>query len=436
MKSVASRVPVFSVVLIVSAAIVLIADDNATLQPNNLTVHEWGTFTSVAGADGSAIDWDALAGCDDLPQFVNAAGYRGFKFRLQGTVRMETPVMYFYSPSAVTARVQVNFPNGVITEWYPNGDNAIYESKTLTDRNGNYSADPIYATKSLVDPPPPGLGPQMVRLSKNLNGIDTSLRQLLGSIAWGDIKVQPGSTAVFPMESGPSRYYAARGTDAAPITVGTQREKFLFYRGVGRFQVPLWARVSNDGKVTVENRSEDAVPAVFLFENRGGQLGFRNVGALEPGALHIPPMTLDRPSLDGSLSQLRYDLENALIAQGLYLREAQAMVETWRDSWFEEGSRLIYIVPSRAIDTVLPLHVEPAASQTARVFVGRIELVTPETKRSVEEALSKGDWPAVDRYSRFLEPILERISAEGPTKAREMESLRGNMQKWSGGQCR
>jgi hypothetical protein len=147
-------------------------------------------------------------------------------------------------------------------------------------------------------------------------------------------------------------------------------------------------------------------------------------------------MTLDRHSLDGSFSQLRFDLENALIAQGLYLKEAQAMVETWRDSWFEEGSRLIYIVPSRAIDAVLPLQVEPAASQTERVFVGRIELITPETKRSVEEALAKGDWPMVDRYTRFVEPILARISTEGPGKAKEVEQLRGNLQKWSGGQCR
>jgi hypothetical protein len=133
---------------------------------------------------------------------------------------------------------------------------------------------------------------------------------------------------------------------------------------------------------------------------------------------------------------LRFDLENALIRNGLYLREAQAMVETWRDSWFEEGTRLIYIVPRHAIDAILPLQVEPAALQTERVFVGRIELITPETKRSVEEAFSKGDWQTVERYARFVEPILARISAEGPAKAREIEQLRGNMQRWSGGQCR
>jgi len=471
MKLNVRSVPILTAVLAVFAAIVLIAADTDSAQVNNLTIHEWGTFTSVAGADGSAIDWDTLGCKDDLPQFVNAEQYRGFKWRLDGTVRMETPVMYFYSPNEITARVKVFFPIGVITEWYPNGDTAIYESMALMDRmgaslerlrSGNgadgrgaflvqedsataieedgkskiYSDETVYKTESLVQPYPSGLDPLLVRLDKSLNGIDTSLHQLMGAIAWSDIKVQPGTTPDYPVESGPSRYYAARGTDAAPITVGEQHEKFLFYRGVGRFQVPLWARVLDDGKVTVENRGREPVPAVFLFENRGGRLGYRNAGTLNPGRLNKSPMTLDRPSLDGSLSQLRYDLENALLAQGLYLKEAQAMVDTWRDSWFEEGSRLIYIVPSPTIDTILPLHVEPAASQTARVFVGRIELVTPETERSMEEALSKGDWPTVDRYARFLDPILARISSESPAKAREVEELRGNMQRWSGGQCR
>jgi len=46
------------------------------------------------------------------------------------------------------------------------------------------------------------------------------------------------------------------------------------------------------------------------------------------------------------------------------------MVETWRDSWFEEGSRLIYILPSPAVDAILPLQIEPAPEQTAQVPIG------------------------------------------------------------------
>ena len=61
--------PVVAPALVISA-VFLIAGDIYTAQPAGLTVHEWGTFTSVAGEDGSAIDWDALGCKDDLPRFV------------------------------------------------------------------------------------------------------------------------------------------------------------------------------------------------------------------------------------------------------------------------------------------------------------------------------------------------------------------------------
>jgi hypothetical protein len=384
-------------VLIFSAATILMAANTISTQPSDLTVHEWGTFTSVAGEDGSAMDWDALGCRDDLPGFVNDFGYRGFKWQLTGTVRMETPVLYFYSSRELDAHVKVAFPHGLITEWYPHAEYEVYQ-------------------RSRIDG-------SMRRLAANLNGIDTSLRSVSGGIEWKSIKIQPDVSPALQIESGASRYYAARATDATPITVGDQHEKFLFYRGVGRFPVPFSVRVAGDGKIVVENRGHDTVPIAILFENRGGRLGYRNAGAIADA------VTLDRPSLDGSLAVLRHDLETALIAQGLFPREAQAMVETWRDSWFEEGSRLIYIVPSRAIDAALPLQVEPVPSQTARVFVGRIELVTPETQRAVEEAMAKGDWSTMDRYQRFLGPILQRISAENPLKASQVEGFRRSMQE-------
>ena len=65
-------------VLVVSAAFLLRANIHSTV-PSDLTVHEWGTFTSVAGEDGAAVDWDALGCKSDLPRFVNDFGYRGFK---------------------------------------------------------------------------------------------------------------------------------------------------------------------------------------------------------------------------------------------------------------------------------------------------------------------------------------------------------------------
>jgi hypothetical protein len=396
MKSTVHFVRFVIPVLVISAAAFLTAADFHSVQPSGLTVHEWGTFTSVAGEDGSPIDWDALGCKSDLPRFVNDYGYRGFKFKLQGTVRMETPVMYFYSSRELDAHVKVTFPQGLITEWYPQAEYEVFQ-KSRQDGS-------------------------MHRLESNLNGVDTSLRSLTGAIEWQNVKVQPGTAPALPIESDPSRYYAARATDSAPVVVGDQHEKFLFYRGVGRFPVPLSGRVSGYGKILVENRSHEAVPKVILFETRGGRMGYRNVGAVEDA------VALESPSLDGSLSQLRHEMEATLVAQGLFPKEAQAMLETWRDSWFEDGARLIYILPSHAVDTILPLQIEPAPSETVRVFVGRIELVTPETESSVESAIAKGDWSAINRYSRFLDPILRRIYSGNLSKVSEAEKLFRNFQ--------
>ena len=219
-------------------------------QPADLTVHEWGTFTSVAGPDGSAFDWNALGGKDDLPGFVNDMGFRcarWIKLGLTATVRMETPVLYFYSSQELNARVKVSFPNGLITEWYPRADYQVFQRD---------SGDGVAQ-----------------RLQANLNGLDTSLRSVTGAIEWTNIQVEPNTSPALPAESAPSRYYAARGTDSAPLTIANEHEKFLFYRGVGRFSIPLTARIDAGGAVSIGNQGA-RVPTVILFENRDGQIGY------------------------------------------------------------------------------------------------------------------------------------------------------------------
>src|SRR5437899_9740960 len=87
--------------------------------PSSLVVHEWGTFTSIAGADGGAIEWLPLSAKYDLPSFVERYRDAPAKAGLRGTIRMETPVLYFYSPQETTVSVHVSFRDGLITEWYP-----------------------------------------------------------------------------------------------------------------------------------------------------------------------------------------------------------------------------------------------------------------------------------------------------------------------------
>src|SRR5882762_255535 len=351
---------------------------------SDLTVHEWGTFKTIAGNEGHAVEWTPFAGSTDLPGFVEHLSGTNLKLGLRGTIRMETPVLYFYSPRDVSVSVRVAFSKGVITEWYPHADR-VQPSGIL--RN-------------------------------------TSLRQWQtdGSISWQGIAVSPNLSGEFPREGQSNRYYAARETSSSPLRLktaaGDQQEKFLFYRGVSAAGLPLSAKLQPDGKLVVKNLSQDDIPAVIFFERRGEGVGYRLAGALTNETV------LDHLALSGSVDALCGDLEGILVDEGLYPDEAHAMVETWRDSWFEEGSRLIYIVPRRFIDNILPVTIDPAPAQTVRVFVGRLEIVTPATARAVETAVASDDQATLNKYGRFLEPILEAVRAEHAESTRELPGSR------------
>jgi hypothetical protein len=357
---------------------------------NDLTVHEWGTFTSIAGPDGQAVEWLPLTGSTDLPAFVEHFRGGQFKCGLGGTVRMETPVMYFYAPRETTVSVKVSFSKGLITEWYPHA--------------------------SAVEP----------AVIRGQNHPD-------GSIRWNEVRLLPGSRAALPSDAGDNHYYAARNTSATPVRVktrsGEQDERFLFYRGVSSAAMPIAARLTAEGKVRVENLGAEEIPVVMLIESRGGKLGYRLAGAVRDQSLVAPPLT-------ASTESMLKELEGMLMARGLYVDEARAMIATWRNSWFEEGSRLLYLLPASAVNAVLPLTVSPVPASTVRVFVGRLELVTPATERAVGQAFAADDQLALDKYRRFLEPILNAMIASSPSDAARAKELRGYLNSVYAYACR
>src|SRR5712691_7415609 len=326
--------------------------------PRAVIVHEWGTFTSIAGADGTAVEWLPQEGPTDLPCFV-ARNRFNVKGSLSGTVRMETPVLYFYATRETTVNVNVRFRQGVITEWFP----------------------PAVIT--------PGSG-------SILPGSEST-------IAWRNVKISPGAAEEFPVEQGASHYYAARRTGAAPLRSGSQNEKFLFYRGVGRFALPIAATIDDDGKVAVRSPRGQPVGDIILFDNHRGRIVYEVRRALGGQVIVDSAVADQEPALE---------LETMLLANGLYPEEASAMIETWRDSWFEEGTRLFYIVPRPAIDTILPLEIDPAPDSVARAFVGRMELVTPATKKEIKDALLSNHLVTLGSYGRFLQEIGRRIVTE------------------------
>jgi hypothetical protein len=97
------------------------------------------------------------------------------------------------------------------------------------------------------------------------------------------------------------------------------------------------------------------------------------------------------------------------------------MVQTWRDSWFEEGSRIFYIVPEAFLNSTLPLDIHPSPAQLIRVFVGRIEVVTPATRQEIETALASHDGLTVNRFGRFLMPILDVMGERDPQRAKQLQ---------------
>ena len=369
----------FAVVLFVPIGLVAVGAQTAT----DLVVHEWGTFTSVAGEDGQAVPWHPLSGSSDLPCFVTQLNPGSVKFELipgsvpadvnaatvnpaprwlaslPATVRMETPVLYFYSAHDTAVAVSVQFHHGLVTEWYP---------------------------RAVVPPPP---------VPVNFSGT--------GRIEWPSVQVRPGSTAAFPTGAGSSHYYAARATDAAPVFVDGQAEKFLFYRGLATFPPSIRARDTGRDAVVVENAGAEIIPHVVLFESDGKHIGYRVIDALSRRA------TIPRPELTNDVASLRRDLSAMLVEQGLFPREAEAMLETWRDSWFEPGVRVFYIVPRASVDDVLSLGITPAPHATSRVFVGRMEVLTQAMEQDISRAMARGDYVALARYGRFLEPAMDRL---------------------------
>jgi hypothetical protein len=358
-----------------------------------LTAHEWGTFTSIAGRNGQAMRWLPLNGSTDLPSFVEH--FRGpvFKVGLSGTVRMETPVLYFYSNRDLTLSVHVAFSRGLITEWYPHA--------------------------SRVTP------------AGDINTASLDEKSVDGTIAWDSVSLAPTLGQDFPRDVQKkiavqaNRYYAARETSATPLrvatTAGEQHERFLFYRGVSAFSVPISATFTAEGNLLVKNLMKEPIPGLILFERRGEKVGYRISSEL------ADETTLAPPDLTASVDSLYTDLNQMLIARGLYPDEAHAMIETWKSSWFEEGSRLFYLVPSQFVDTILPLAINPAPAHTVRVFVGRLELISPATEQAVATAWARQDNAALARYGRFLGPILEAIGPRSPAPGRPVrESARAN----------
>lgn len=353
-----------------------------------MVVHEWGTFTAVHASDGTL-----LSGLEReehrLPNFVGchagfSPGNKGWDRPVKNvTIKMETPVLYFYAKEETPVEVSVGFKGGSISQWYP-------------ARSGGEELPPLPA--SITD----------IRQLRTMAPVDFG-KGFEGCIQWrvtvlapgGPEKINAPSTWETPQWSR-ARVPDANRIQGSPGFVETGRpdvtaiapvvEGFLFYRGLGNFALPLRIVSDDSGRITVENQGTETLPYLLAYERTAdGDVLIRELRQLPPGERRVLPARVF----------LKNRLYAALTEAGLTSAEASAMLATWKESYFDApGLRVFWIVPRAFTDRILPISITPAPGKLERVLVGRSEVLTPAFERELTErfrADGGARW-ANDRY--------------------------------------
>ena len=361
--------------------------------PPAYTLHEWGTFTSVSGSDGVLLP-GLEAEEEALPRFVEShAGMangrspfsKGWSRPLSNvTIKMETPVIYFYTPAAFAAHVEVGFRGGSISQWYPR--------------------------RSSGEKPP--AGKVDAKTGQVIGGEIDFAKRYDGSIAW-DVNVAPAGDDAAGRVFKPGEtlnWLYPRQTDSAVVTTANgDSEKFLFYRGVGNFPLPVVFTLPNDTTVRVENKADTALRTGMVFNlNPDGTAWWEPLG--EVPACGAKTLHLGDRKGTANWHRAVYDAMAAQLTEaGLYRKEADAMLQTWWGSYFQKpGLRVFWIVQEKETEGILPLSVKPAPVAQARVLVGRSELLTPAFERQLTEGFAdaeKNPW----RGDRYFAPYAARV---------------------------
>jgi hypothetical protein len=374
-------------------------DAGPSKSPGKLIVHEWGTFTNFSGSNGVNLEFRPLA-TRDLPRFVmtpfNQPGSperAWLKDQFYARQRMETPVTYFYTDVPRTVNVRVDFPQGALTEWYP-----VVKKFQSGKADGSFDiVGHAYLDWGTVRLTPPK--------------------------QFADIRVKGPKEQAVPASLPPvdanNHYGRARETDSAIVeTIDAEHashfEKFLFYRGVGNFELPMKLTALGTDRFEITNSGDEASGALLLMRIENGLVRFTRIDPISARSM----IEVSLPETESTVDQLTEATVRELTAAGLYEKESLAMVNTWRTNWFgENGTRLLYLVPSKQTDKLLPLKVDPAPDEQVRVLVGRLETITPEDCQQLVRKLVGNDannmpsdeWVKEELKSlgRFAEPAIK-----------------------------
>ena len=356
----------------------------------DLVVHEWGTFTALQDEDGNAIT-GVNSDDEPVPSFVHRypgsllSGFASTDMILMKglpmmhpdvRMRMETPVIYFYPEDPKTMApidVKVSFKGGWISEFYPKGDvksPGVFDLKT---KEGH-----VYQGVGRLDP------------------------GKTGSIEWKGITL--GAADQIP-KTKDEVWLAPREVDASVVKMPSgETEKYIFYRGVGNMESPL--RVQTRG-TTLKLNVDKGVPitvAWLVDIRRDGSIAWREIDMKTAQTASRFESGDYAPAAE---SGLKAAMHRALVEDGLYEKEAAAMLKTWDAAYFKSyGTRVFYLLPQSWTDQVLPLELSRDA-RVVRTMVGRVKLVTPEHHELMKKvsALTVRDlgWQSVGMREAFPE---------------------------------
>jgi len=378
-------------VLIILASTIAVAADTLGTR---LIVHEWGTFLAMNGSNGVTLD-GMYHEEHALPAFVHARSRDELRLRTSN-LKGETPVVYFYADRPMRLQVQVGFPGGMWTQWYPQAD---------------------------------FVGPSLVQ-----SGSLPHARN--GRIGW-TVDVVPPSLAnpVLPSAPTDALWNYTRNVDAAYIVTADpaapakpkEWERFLFYRGLGEAALPLdvaWGQApgqDGSGRLSCREDLVEGLRDIYVLRVEDGKGAYRYLPSLKCGedVAHVVPTIEGAQPIARVAGTLADDLAARLVANGLYAKEARAMVNTWRTSYFmSDGVRVLFVLPQSWTDRFIPMTIDPKPDELVRVMVGRIELLTPQRERGAEAAISQlaSPDPAVRErgfatlreQGRYVEPIVRR----------------------------
>jgi hypothetical protein len=356
-------------------------------------VHEWGTFTTVSGSDGRLLSGLEVEE-ERLPNFVHChAGFapanKGWSRPVSNvTVKMETPVIYFYSDRQREVQVDVRFAGGSISQWYPQ------RSAGETLPSVPWAQPTVEQLRAL---PPVDFAQGFsgsVQWKVTVLAPDTK-EKINCPAAWENPQWPRARVSGANLVKGPPGFVEAGRADLqvnAPVVEG-----FLFYRGIGNFALPFEVKVAPDGTLTLRNTGTNDILRVWVYEkSTTAEAPFHFwTGKLPAGAEQSVPL---QPA--GSF-QSKSGFGASLIYAGLTSDETSALLATWKESYFDApGLRVFWIVPRAFTDRILPLSITPAPDKLERVLVGRSEVLTPAFEKELVDGFRSdgGARWANDRY--------------------------------------